>query len=124
VNDGDNRKDCCRYVGKVRAVLHERLGVPHPLDDERLGLIVVEVRVWTMLTAEEGLRAVTIDAAWALGDEENRGHLAVGTYGGVTILSGDVTAAAPDEVRAMSVIATIVDGVVAHCGAPEVCQVP
>lgn len=77
-----------------------------------------------LLTAEEGLRAVTIDAAWALGDEANRGHLAVGTHGDVTILSGDVTAAAPDEIRAMTVIVTIVDGAVAYCGAPEICQVP
>ena len=61
-----------------------------------------------LLTAEQGLRAVTVDAAYALGDEERRGHLAPGTLGDVTILSGDVTAATPDEIRSMSVIATIV----------------
>ena len=44
-----------------------------------------------LLTAEQGLRAVTLDAAWALGDEARRGHLAPGTLGDVTILSGDVT---------------------------------
>lgn len=91
------------------------------------GRVYADVPEWVLdqlLTAEQGLRALTVDAAWALGDEENRGHLAVGTYGDVTILSGDVTDAAPDEIRAMSVIATIVDGVVAHCGAPEVCQAP
>ncbi len=63
-----------------------------------------------LLTAEQGLRAVTVDAAYALGDEERRGHLAPGTLGDVTILSGDVTAATPDEIRSMSVIATIVGG--------------
>ncbi len=64
-----------------------------------------------LLTAEEGLRAVTLDAAYALGDEARRGHLAPGTLGDVTILSGDVTGGAtPDEIRAMEVIATIVDG--------------
>ena len=46
-----------------------------------------------LLTAEQGLRAVTLDAAWALGDEARRGHLAPGTLGDVTILSGDITAA-------------------------------
>ena len=34
---------------------------------------------------------MTLDAAWALGDEARRGHLAPGTLGDVTILSGDVT---------------------------------
>jgi predicted amidohydrolase YtcJ len=77
-----------------------------------------------LLTAEQGLKAVTVDAAYALGDEERRGHLARGTLGDVTILSGDVTDATPDEIRALEVVATIVDGVVAHCGAPEICQVP
>ena len=61
-----------------------------------------------LLTAEQGLRAVTLDAAYALGDEASRGHLAPGTLGDVTILSGDVLDATPDEIRAMTVIATIV----------------
>ena len=64
-----------------------------------------------LLTAEQGLRAVTVDAAYALGDETRRGHLAPGTLGDVTILSGDVTDATPDEIRAMTVIATIVGGI-------------
>ena len=69
---------------------------------------------WAMdqlLTAEQGLRAASLDAAWALGDEARRGHLAPGTLGDVTILSGDVTGATPDEIRAMTVIATIVGGI-------------
>ncbi len=48
-----------------------------------------------LLTAEQGLRAVTVDAAYALGDESRRGHLAPGTLGDVTILSGDVLAPRP-----------------------------
>ncbi len=75
-----------------------------------------------LLTAEQGLRAVTLDAAYALGDESRRGHLAPGTLGDVTILSGDVTGdATPDEIRAMEVIATIVDGSVVYCSDDEVC---
>jgi len=74
-----------------------------------------------LLTAEQGLRAVTLDAAWALGDEARRGHLAVGTLGDVTILSGDVLNATPDEIRAMDVIATIVGGEIEFCADPEIC---
>jgi predicted amidohydrolase YtcJ len=74
-----------------------------------------------LLTAEEGLRAVTLDAAWALGDEGHRGHLAVGTYGDVTILSGDVTEGTADEIRALDVIATIVGGTTVFCADPAFC---
>ena len=74
------------------------------------------------LTAEQGLRAVTLDAAYALGDEARRGHLATGTLGDVTILSGDVTAATPDEIRAMTVIATLVGGSPAYCAVPAICS--
>ena len=74
-----------------------------------------------LLTAEQGLRAVTLDAAYVLGDERHRGHLAPGTLGDVTILSGDVTAATPDEIRAMTVIATIVGGVIEFCALAEIC---
>jgi len=74
-----------------------------------------------LLTAEQGLRAVTLDAAYALGDEARRGHLAPGTLGDVTILSGDVSSATADEIRAMEVIATIVDGIVVYCSDTNVC---
>jgi predicted amidohydrolase YtcJ len=75
-----------------------------------------------LLTAEQGLHAVTLDAAYALGDEGRRGHLAPGALGDVTILSGDVTAATPDEIRAMTVVATIVGGNPAFCADPEMCS--
>ena len=74
-----------------------------------------------LLTGEQGLRAVTADAAWALGDDARRGHLAPDTLGDVTILSGDITSATADEIRAMTVIATIVGGVPAFCGDPRIC---
>jgi predicted amidohydrolase YtcJ len=68
------------------------------------------------------LRAVTLDAAWALGDESRRGQLRPGTFGDVTILSGDVTNATPDEIRALDVVATIVGGIPAYCADPEFCS--
>ena len=75
-----------------------------------------------LLTAEQGLRAVTLDAAWVLGDETRRGHLATGTLGDVTILSGDVTDATPDAIRAMTVSATIVGGLPAYCPDRAICS--
>ncbi|MBA2382752.1 MAG: amidohydrolase family protein, partial [Chloroflexi bacterium] len=74
-----------------------------------------------LLTAEQGLRAVTVDAAYVLGDATRRGHLAAGALGDVTILSGDLTAGTPDEIRALTVVATIVDGSVAYCSVAKVC---
>jgi predicted amidohydrolase YtcJ len=74
------------------------------------------------LTAEQSLRAVTVEAAWILGDEARRGHLAAGTLGDVSVLSGDITAATPDEIRAMTVVATIVGGTPAYCADPEICS--
>ncbi len=67
---------------------------------------------------------MTLDAAYALGDEARRGHLAPGTLGDVTILSGDVLAATADEIRAMSVVATIVGGIPTYCADPTICSVP
>ncbi|MEX0625315.1 MAG: amidohydrolase family protein [Chloroflexota bacterium] len=89
-----------------------------------LGRVYPEPPAWMaaqLLTAQQGLRAVTIDAAYALGDEARRGHLAPGTLGDVTILSGDVSNATPDEIRAMTVIATIVNGLPAFCADAELC---
>ena len=75
-----------------------------------------------LLTAEQGLRAVTTEAAWALRDEARRGHLAPGTLGDVTIMSGDITAGTPDEIRALKVVATIVGGIPAYCADRETCS--
>ncbi len=88
------------------------------------GRVFQETPDWTLdqlLTAEQGLRAVTLDAAYALGDEMRRGHLAPGARGDVTILSGDIIGATPDEIRALAVVATIVGGIVAYCSDTAVC---
>jgi predicted amidohydrolase YtcJ len=80
--------------------------------------------VWSvdqLLTAEQGLRAVTVDAAWAIGDEARRGHLAPGTMGDMTILSGDIATSTPVEIRAREVVATIVGGVVVYCSDAAIC---
>ncbi len=74
-----------------------------------------------LVTAEQALKAITLDAAYALGDEANRGHLSVGTYADITVLSGDVTTLTPDEIRALVVVATIVGGVTERCAVPSLC---
>jgi predicted amidohydrolase YtcJ len=86
-----------------------------------------ETPAWVLdqlLTAEQGLKAVTVDAAYALRDEANRGHLAVGTYADITILSGDVTTLSPDEIRDVDVAATIVGGITEYCAVPDLCPSP
>ncbi|HET9852543.1 MAG TPA: amidohydrolase family protein, partial [Candidatus Limnocylindrales bacterium] len=92
--------------------------------DER-GRLYPETPDWMLdqlLTAEQGLRSVTVEAAWALGDEANRGHLAPGTFGDVTIMSGDITAGTPDDIRALEVVATIVGGIPVYCAAAPFCS--
>jgi predicted amidohydrolase YtcJ len=74
-----------------------------------------------LLTADQGLRAVTLDAAWALGDEARRGHLSPGTLADVSILSGDIATSTPDEIRSLEVMATIVGGNVVYCSDAAVC---
>ena len=54
--------------------------------------------------------------------QRRRGHLAPGILGDVTILSGDVISATADEIRAMTVIATIVGGAVGLCWDEAVCE--
>ena len=63
MNHGDYREDRRRYVGEVRRVLHGRLGVSVPLDDDALGLIVIEVGV--VLSVPVSLVVFTISMAWA-----------------------------------------------------------
>lgn len=75
-----------------------------------------------LLTPEQGLRAITTDAAYAINDEANRGHLAPGTYGDVTILSGDMSMGTADDIRGLNVIATIVGGVLQFCSDPAWCS--
>ena len=73
------------------------------------------------LSFEQALRSVTIDAAYAIGADDLRGHLTPGTYGDVTILGGDMAGASPDELRQLRVVATIVGGEILFCDKPALC---
>ena len=104
-------------------------GIGRPVDQiaggmDGRGRANADTPAWVLeqlLSAEQGLRAITVDAAWALGDEALRGHLGVGTYADITILSGDVLVGTADEVRDLDVVATIVGGVVEHCPDTAAC---
>jgi hypothetical protein len=45
MDDGDRGKDCPEEVAKVRSMLDGRLGVPIPLQDDALLLIVIQVDI-------------------------------------------------------------------------------
>jgi predicted amidohydrolase YtcJ len=74
-----------------------------------------------LLTPEQALRAITTEAAYAINDEANRGHLGPGTYGDITILSGDITAGTLQAIRSLSVVATIAGGESLFCAEPTFC---
>jgi predicted amidohydrolase YtcJ len=114
--------------GDRRVELTDDVG--RPVDQVAAGMdgrlrLSAETPPWLsdqILTAEHGLRAVTTDAAYALGDEARRGRLAPSMLGDVTILSGDVPDGTPDEIRAMTIVATIVGGALAYCQGAEICS--
>ncbi len=66
------------------------------------------------LTLEEALFAHTIDAAFAIGWEDEIGSLEPGKAATATILDGDLRNTSPEELREMQVWSTVIDGDVVH----------
>jgi predicted amidohydrolase YtcJ len=62
------------------------------------------------IDAETALRAYTVDAAWAAGDEQRRGTLAPGKLADFVILSEHPARVDPDRIGAIEVLATVVGG--------------
>jgi predicted amidohydrolase YtcJ len=56
------------------------------------------------------LRALTIEAAWQIREEESKGSLAPGKRADLVLLADDPTAVAPDALTGIEVVATIKDG--------------
>jgi predicted amidohydrolase YtcJ len=73
-----------------------------------------------VMTAEQALDVLARNAD-AVGDSEHRGRLVPGSYADITILSGDITAGTPAEIRRLEVVATIVGGIAEFCTDPAVC---
>lgn len=63
------------------------------------------------VSAEAALRALTIEAAWQIREEESKGSLAPGKRADLVILDRDPTAVAPEELTGLQVVATYKDGV-------------
>ena len=62
------------------------------------------------LTVEQALHAQIVAPAWLSGDERRRGRLLPGFYADLVVLDGDPLAIAPEELREVQVVATMVAG--------------
>jgi predicted amidohydrolase YtcJ len=82
---------------------------------DRGGMVLGERQAVTPLRA---LRALTIDAARLTFDERRKGSIEPGKLADVAVLDADLLAAAPDEIRSLTVPMTIVGGQVVHVPGP------
>jgi predicted amidohydrolase YtcJ len=62
------------------------------------------------VSAEAALRALTIEAAWQIREEDSKGSLAAGKRADLVILDRDPTAVAPEQLNDIEVVATLKDG--------------
>jgi predicted amidohydrolase YtcJ len=62
------------------------------------------------LTVEQALHAATVAPAWLAGEERRRGKLLPGFLADLVVLDRDPVTLAPDELRAVKVVATMVGG--------------
>lgn len=62
------------------------------------------------VSAEAALRALTIEAAWQIREEDSKGSLVAGKRADLVILDADPTATAPEQLNAIAVVATLKDG--------------
>jgi hypothetical protein len=67
-----------------------------------------------VMTRQEALRAMTVDAAFAAFEEDLKGSLEVGKLADVTVLSRDILTVPEDEIPGAEVLATVVGGVVRY----------
>lgn len=66
------------------------------------------------MSREEALRSMTLDAAYAVFEEERKGSLEVGKLADITVLSQDLLTVDDAEIPATRVLATVVGGVVRY----------
>jgi predicted amidohydrolase YtcJ len=71
------------------------------------------------LTLDEALRAMTVGAAYALRREDEVGTLHLGKYADLVILSTDPRDAAPETLKDIQVLMTMVGGKVEYCAAGQ-----
>jgi hypothetical protein len=66
------------------------------------------------VSREEALRMMTRDAAYLSFDEGRKGTIEVGRLGDLVVLSDDFLACAPERIREIRAVATVLGGVVVH----------
>jgi len=81
---------------------------------ERKTMTGTSIGVDQALTLEEALLAHTVDAAFAIGWEDEIGSLEPGKAASATIVDGDLRNTPPDEIREMHIWSTVIDGDVVH----------
>ena len=67
-----------------------------------------------MITREEAIRTYTINGAWALKMENELGSIEVGKRADLVILSGDPLTCPLEDIKALDVELTMLDGLVVH----------
>ena len=66
------------------------------------------------VSAEQALRAITLEAAWQLREEDSKGSLEAGKRADLVLLNRDPTTVDPETLNDIQVIATLKDGVCVH----------
>ncbi len=91
-------------IEELDPLLGIRAGVLRTLDERE------PWRPEQAVTAEEALRATTVNPAWLAGDERRRGRLLPGYLADLVVLDRDPVACPPEELADMRVVATMLAG--------------
>jgi predicted amidohydrolase YtcJ len=71
-----------------------------------------------LLTREEALRLFTTGSAWFSGEDDKKGRIAAGQYADVAVLSDDFLAVAPEKIRGIESVLTVVGGAIRFAASP------
>jgi predicted amidohydrolase YtcJ len=78
----------------------------------RLSINGTSVGLSERITIDAALKAITIDAAYLLGEEHSKGSIVIGKLADLTVLDRDIRLLEPKDLRTANVVATVVGGVV------------